>query len=219
MVAYWFIPFISLIYLLTPIFYRFGNAPLSVQLPITAFAFAVSLFAWRPICPQHIPHSFIFFIFPYLLGIMWSAHRNSLRHLLHGREWIPILMALTCAALQAIYYPKQGNLTKDFFAAGWPDLMLCQKTFLSIGLLAALDRFEEVHLWGLNKIAQASFALYFFHGFAMLGLLKMGGLGVQDTYPLIKWLLYSTVVIMVSYVAAWVLKTLLRNRSRMFIGW
>jgi surface polysaccharide O-acyltransferase-like enzyme len=219
MIAYWFIPFISLVYLLAPVFYKFGQARLRWQLPIAAIAFGVSLVAWRPISPTNIPHSFVYFIFPYLLGIMWSAHREFLRRLLHGREWAPILLAFTCAALQAIFYVQQGNLTKDFFASGWPDLMLCQKAILSIGLLAVLDRFDELPVRGLDKLAEASFAVYFLHGFAILGLRRVGLFDPYGRFPVVTWLLYSGVAITVSYAAARVLKTLLGNRSRMFIGW
>lgn len=220
--AYWYIPFIMVVFVLSPLIVRFVGWPPLVRLFVMTVFFGVSLFLHRPVLNLSVVQSVIYFFPVYLLGIVISIHRETIYSSLKGREWQLLFLVVLLALIQALYYPYFGNSHKPPFESGLPDIMLIQKTALCLFFMVWLNRFENILIPLLNTLASASFAIYFIHPYILWAV----QLVLNKRYPALVllqgpglWVVMTVVVITISLVIAKGIRLIFPSYSRLIIGW
>lgn len=216
--AYWYIPFIMGIFLLSPLFIRFIHCSSRRKIWIVCLFLVVSVFMHRPVNNYSVLQSVVFFLPVYLFGILCSMEKERIYTNLSGRLWYLLAGVLFLAILQALIFEASGNLQKPPFAYNGIDINIMQKMLLSLFCMVFLHRFEEVDSRILKTLAASSFSIYFLHGWFIFAVSL-----VQDSYKDLNGLhllpLFTALVIWASYVVAVKIKTALPNHSRMLIGW
>lgn len=222
MYAYWYIPFIMLMFLLSPIFIRYISLSLVSRLSIMAVLLIFSAtFVHRPVLNLSPLHSLLYFIPVYLLGINCSINRNEFERLLRGKTLLLAVIVIGLSALQTGYFDSRGNVYKtELFSYAIFDIGLFQKIALCFFFISLLHRYEHKTIPGLKLLASSSFAIYFLHTWI---------LHITDQYPLfymfpnipqiVIWLCITVGVTALCMLIALVIKTLFKHTSRYIIGW
>ncbi|MBE0439894.1 MAG: acyltransferase [Gammaproteobacteria bacterium] len=222
MYAYWYIPFIMIMFLLSPFFMRYIRLALVPRLTIMLVLLVFSaFFVHRPVLNLSPLHSVIYFIPVYLLGINCSINRNEFEQLLKGKTLILAIIVLILSALQSAYFDSRGNVYKhDLLSYAIFDINLFQKIAVCFFFISLLHRYQHKTIPGLKLLASSSFAIYFLHTWI---------LHITDQYPLfflfanipqiVIWLSITVGVTGLCMVVAYCVKSLLKHTSRYVIGW
>jgi probable poly-beta-1,6-N-acetyl-D-glucosamine export protein len=220
-VQFWYIPFIMLIFLLSPLFFQYIRLRTHFQYVILLLSLCLALFIQRPTDKFAIYQNVIYFTPYYLLGILFSINRMKLMPILKGKSVLLGVLVILLAGIQAQYSNVVGDYYKvDMFAYNGISITMLQKVCLIGFLLSLLQRIEHSEIKFLTLLAEASFAIYFIHMFVKLILEKMNILKLISLLPeVIGALLFSGLVVMTSLLVAMILKKLLKGNSRYFIGW
>lgn len=224
MAAYWYIPFICLMFVVSPLFDRFIRARASVQVTIWIAAVVLAFWAHRPYGNLSPIHSAAYFGHVYLAGILFWKHRVVLMRIL--RENIPLLLLgialLSVALIQDILVLNVNAVERRATDPWWPlafDWMILQKyigAFLFCGLLS---RFAPGGQKALGFIASNSFGIYFLHGMVLVAMTHapatlLPHLGI----PLIDFIGYAVLAFGITLAAVVTIKTILGEKSRYIIG-
>jgi len=222
--AYWYIPFIFLVFLASPLFDRFIRLPAHLRFGIVAAAFVLAMWVHRPIGNLNPFHSFLYFANIYMFGMLFCEHRH--RIMAYVARPLPVALLacliLAIAFAQALVFNDTSNIERAP-GDGWIplgfDLMLIQKYvgfFLFCGFFA---------LWGgyaakpLRYLAHNSFGLYFVHAIVIAVLMRMPmALSPHVGEPITDFLLYFIVVLAISLLTIEIGKRLLGKYSRYIIG-
>jgi len=217
--GYWYIPFIMITFLLSPLHARIIGLPPKGQLAVLLGWLLLALLLQRPVDNISVLQSVVYFTPAYLLGMLCSLHRQALRGALGGREWLLLLAAVILAALQVLVYDKLGNFHKPPLQYGGIDLMLLQKLCLCLFFMVFLERYEHSRVPLLGQLATASFAIYFLHPW-MLYLVGLAWPRIQTGIAAgLRWPLLTLLVTLASLLLASVIRRLAGTRSRSLIGW
>ncbi|BCR03564.1 acyltransferase [Desulfuromonas versatilis] len=212
--AYWYIPFIILTFLLSPLHLRFIRC--RRQLPIILLFLAVSALLHRPLDDVNTLQSVLYFTPAYLLGIWCSINRARVYRLFAGREFLLLLGAVALACLQAALHTSYGNFHKAPFAWGGIDIILFQKILLCLFFLVFLKRFEGRTIKPLGFLAKASFPIFFIHPFIIdLILTRQAS---QQPWPKFNFPLTVLAVTLGSILLAVAIRRLVPRYSRRIIG-
>ena len=216
-IGYWYITFIMIVFLLSPIFIKFIES--KYKEIIIGISFIVSLFIHRPIDNLNQIHSVIYFSFFYILGIWVSINREKVLNFLKGKIILLLITAVVIIYLQTFVFIHLGNYHKELFKFKGIDLILIQKTILCLIFFKFLTKFENMKLYFLDKLAEYSFVIYFLHPY-VLGKFEL------KIIPLIKgvnvygiFALEMVTIIIVTISAALILKKILGKYSRYIIGY
>lgn len=214
--SYWYIPFVLLIFMLSPVFLGFARLSGGWQIAVTLAALALAPVAQRPAHNLNPFHSVIYFVGFYMMGIHFAKYRT---------QWEPWLRRLTLPALittVAIAYwmgvlDQVQNATKPslWTWAGF-DLMVPLKVVTILGLLGLCLHLSAFQLGPLRHVAEVSFGLFFLHVAIVILLDAPLPAGINDT-ALAAFLrfLWATAI---SLVLIQVIKRLAGRRSRYLIG-
>jgi surface polysaccharide O-acyltransferase-like enzyme len=220
-IGYWYIPFIMIVFALSPIFVRFIKLKLKTQILIALFLLTCSVFMHKGI--DHNAFSIfqnVFFFTPvYLIGIMASEKRDLIYSKLNGKEFYIFSIVIILAIIQ-VYSGKLGNYHKDPFTLGGIDLMYIQKMVLCLFFMVYLNRFENHKFKLLEIIAANSFGIYFIHGIVIwaIGTIK-NKLGISFTSnSFIIYVLMTTLVFFLSLITTLIVKRTLPKYSRYLVG-
>lgn len=222
--AYWYIPFIFLVFLASPLFDRFIRMRPGPRFAAVAVAFAVAMWVHRPIDNLNPFHSFLYFASIYMFGMLFWEYRERIIAIV-ARPSVVLFLAgliLGIAAVQALVLDDTSNIERAA-GDGWLplgfDLMLIQKYvgfFLFCGLFA---------LWGhhaakpLSFIARNSFGLYFVHAIVIAVLMRMPGLlSPHVGEPMIDLAIYFALVLAISFAVILTVKAIAGKYSRYIIG-
>jgi len=219
--AYWYIPFIMIIFVLSPLFIKQIQLPIKVQVALFIFLLCISTLVHRPSHNLSPIHSAIYFIPVYMLGIICSIEKVRVFKWLEGRSVILGLSVVLMSVAQILIYNRYGNFHKEtMFSYEGIDMILLQKILMCFFLLSVLQKFENKNIPFLKYIASASFAIYFIHPwilyfFDYLSVFERfnflpGALSFVVTVPL---------VIAISLAIAAIFKLVLASKSRFVIGW
>lgn len=168
MMAYWYIPFILIMFLLAPLHLRFAKMSSRSQVAIIVVFGVISLLVHRPIWLINTFHSVLYYTSVYLLGIYVAVHQDVVARKLKPHTRSLILAGLFIAILQADL-GSLGNYFKALFEYRALDLQYMQKLMLCLG-------FFSFFYWRANNtssplirfLASVSFAVYFIHPFLLL---------------------------------------------------
>lgn len=217
MTAYWFVPFIFAIFVLSPVFLAFADLDLRRQLALLGAAVLLSMVAHRSTLNLNPASSVIYFAPFYLLGILYSQHRARAEEALAENLPLLVLTAVTLALLM-VGFGQWGNAHK---ATIWQwaglDLMVLQKVAMIGAMIGLLLRWEEIDLPVLGFLAEISFALFFLHPWAIALWKEIGFRGWE--HGLAGTLLLFVLVVLTSVAAALTARAMLGHRSRFFTAW
>lgn len=222
MVAYWYIPFIMIIFCGSGIFIKYIELNLPKKLIIYLISLLVAIFVHRSFGEVSSLHMVLYFTNFYLLGILCAQYYDKLIIILAPYKLLFLGLIIGLAGYQAFGLNLSGNYEKsNIFVYAGVDLMVFQKVAICF-LFLACAAFLETKKWkGLAVLAESSFAIYFLHPWAILLLgPRVRKLGIDNDFMV--WAVYSLfflgVVAMSYYVAAFI-KSRLGPLSRRVIGW
>lgn len=220
-VAYWYVPFIMIIFILSPLFVRYIKLSALHRIYIFLIWLAAAMFIHRPADNLSPLHSLLYFMPIYMLGIICSIHREAVIEFIRGKALVLGFVTLFLAILQALLHDGYGNFHKaEIFSYNGIDIVIIQKIAMCFFFLSVLQKYEGRNIPALRILAATSFAIYFIHPwilkiFSDTGLLEylqfLTGMGVFIvTVPL---------TLMGCLLVAYMVKWILKKNSRFVIGW
>ncbi|MEL6938792.1 MAG: acyltransferase [Cyanobacteria bacterium J06598_1] len=216
--AYWYIPFVMVIFLMSPLHMAFIKLKMNRQLLITFVLTAIALFLHRPENDLLILQAVVYFTPVYFIGILCSERRELIYTQLKNKEVYLLLAAVGLAVFQASL-GRVGSYQKAPFLYEGIDMMLFQKLALCLFFMVWLHRFEKVNSKLLNIIASTSFAIYFTHIFTLYTVTYvLTQLNISGS-PWALFLLVTAASILLSVGLALGIKKLLPNYSRYLVGY
>jgi surface polysaccharide O-acyltransferase-like enzyme len=222
--AYWYMPFIFLVFLASPLFDRFLRLRPALRFAIVGAAFAVALWVHRPLDNLNPFHSLLYFANIYMFGMLFCEYRDRIMPVIARPAVVAALGALilAVAVVQALVLNDTANIERTVEDGWLPlgfDLMLIQKYigfFLFCGLFA---------LWGnqggrlLSFIARNSFGLYFVHAIVIAVLMRLPEtLSPHVGEPITDLALYTLFVLVVSLAIISAVQKIAGRYSRYIIG-
>ena len=217
LIAYWYIPFVMLVFLASPMFLRYSRLGKHQAIGVLVLSFAASMVFHRSPFSLNPLHSFLYFTPFYLFGMFYSRYRQGIDIWLNGKaSWISAAAITTAAAMSAL--GQFGNIEKwNPFAWNGLDLMVPQKILLILASLSAFMKLQSYNLKLANHIANASFAIFFLHPWVLVAL---------DFFGLDKaltgfwgFIVRATLLTTLSLAAAEVIKRVAGRHSRFLIGY
>lgn len=216
-IAYWYIPFVFLLFLITPVFMKFMKLDRRVQVSIIGVGFAISSVVHRAKFGMNPFHDLVYFTPYYLFGIVYSQNRKAFETYLKknvaliGAAWLFVVVFMTSIG-------ERSNAVKfnPFEFTGF-DWMIPQKILLILFILAALLTFANRRVASLKYIADISFPLFFVHPLVVEISLKSNARWVLPENAL-GFVVYAWFVTCASIFIIRVIKSLLGQHSRRVFG-
>ena len=220
-VGYWYIQFIAIIFILSPVFIYYMKFPFWARNALFLIFLIQSMLIHRPFGNFSPWHSVLYFLPIYLMGINVSIHRKKVIDFISDKTLIIGMLVLALALLQASIYSKHGNFHKiEIFSYQNMDIIILQKIALCFFLMSLFHRFEERQLNSLKGIASMSFAIYFIHPWILKLLFKSEFLNYFKVVPELGLTVFrASVVFILSMTIAYFTKILLKEKSRFVTGW
>lgn len=189
-IGYWYIPFIMIIFSLSPFYIQFIKLKLKTQILITLILFISSILIHRGSEDQNffLFQNAFFYLSIYLIGILSSEKKEVIHSAFKGKEFYLLSLVFILALIQA-NSGKLGTYNKEPFTFGGIDLMTIQKTILSFFFIIWLNRFENYKSKILNIIATNSFGIYFTHGI-VIWVFEMIKIKLGLSFSINQYLLY-----------------------------
>jgi surface polysaccharide O-acyltransferase-like enzyme len=219
--SYWYIPFIMIVFAMSPVFVWFIKLKLKTQILAAFILLICSIFMHRGTESSmfSVFQNVLFFTPIYMLGIISSERKDILYSNFTGKEIYLLSIAITIAVLQA-YIGKLGNYHKAAFTLGGIDLMIIQKIILCLFFIVLLNRFENYKLRLLETIAKNSFGIFFTHGIIMMvldGIKKKIDFSFTSN-SFIIYCLVATLVFFLSIITTLLLKKIFPKYSKYLVG-
>ena len=222
--AYWYMPFIFLVFLASPLFDLFIRTKPALRFAIIAAAAVLALWVHRPLDNLNPFHSFLYFANIYMFGMLFCEYRDRIMPVVAQTRTVFLLalLILAIATAQALILNDTSNIERSV-GDGWLplglDLMLVQKYvgfFLFCGFFA---------LWGgyaarpLSFVAKHSFGLFFVHAIVIAVLMRTpASLSPHFGEPMIDLAIYYAVVLAISFAVILAVKQITGKYSRYIIG-
>lgn len=215
--AYWYIPFAMLLFLLSPVFIRFIPLRLESKILITTSLFVLSMYVQRPSWELNPFHSLIYYTPYYLLGIIYSMERAHINQWIEGKALL--LLVITILVAMSMHLLGQTNNMGKASILMWNgmDFMIFQKLSLIAFMLAFTITLQQYDIPFLKLTASMSFALYFLHQWALSFMRNLGLMSFEHSFDGVLFIFILALTI--SYMLAYLIKTILHSRSRYVIGW
>lgn len=200
---YWYIPFVTTLFVVSPVLCRASNRVLLVAL---AFSFVVSIVIPERQFPltwswPGVAKLYTYFMPYYLLGFGYARYKERC-------DAVLVRFLLPIAALAALAYLP--------IAFGGNDFSISFQRLLTIAaVLGLLRKLESRRFSFLDTTATMSFTLYFIHDIYFHGVLKL----IPAAYRsgLVEALVFPPAAVLLVYLCAWVKKGL-GSYSRPLIG-
>ena len=223
---HWYIPFIMVVFILSPFYLGFLRLPVWRQLFMLFMFSLLAVFLHRPHGNASVVQSILYYTPFYLLGMLYSQHRLWFEQKHQQILVIAITLVAGAMYLQTYVWVWVGNYHKSFFGFRGVDLQFIQKVGLCFVLLAIcqiLARREKTYLW-LKEAGDLSFAIFFLH--------PLFTMAMENIFPQLGWknvsggawfsvamtFLVFSIHFFGSFYTARVFKSLLPTKSRWLIG-
>lgn len=217
LIGYWYIPFIFVTFLLSPVYIYFIRARPRVQITVIILFSIVSIFLHRPVGNLSVLHSVIYFSPIYCIGIITSINRGKVYKFLAGKEidmfFIVIMLALLEAKLGHV-----GNYHKSPLHCNGIDIIYFQKLIMCFFLLSFLNKFESYNNYFIHLLASTSFTIFFIHPFLIYIITNGNFIYLQGG----SWFTYLAIVLIIIFISVVIAKTtrkLLPKYSRYIVGY
>jgi len=219
MYPYWYIPFIMIVFLLSPAFIVFIRLKAQMRWLLLILLLPLPLLLHRPVNNLLVWQSVAYYVPMYLFGILASLHREEIYKRFNGCDSCLGIVVLLLALAQAIFYTNYGNFEKPPFEFRGVDIQFLQKMVLCLFLMVFLHRFESKNFAALNLIASSSFAIYFLHPYVISILVRLHMHWRPYLTPWSAWAIFTLAVLALSLILAGSVKLTMRSRSRYVVGW
>lgn len=224
---HWYIPFIFLTFLCSPLHLVYIRAQLSGKIIVLLAFSLIALLIHRPQSNSNFLQSLIYFTPYYLLGILFSQYEPQLRRWHWPLLVVSLLIIATTAIVQTYIWVHLGNYHKAAFVyEGW-DLQFIQ---VLLGCIALLTLCRHIHWPWLQQhlcwLADLSFPIFFIHPLLTIALENLVAIEmIKPFFPVsgldTSLLVFSAVFLVQFYgsagIAVLVRKTAKRN-SRFIVG-
>ena len=231
---YWYIPFVCLLFLVSPRLSRVRNSEM-VRLSALLFFLAICI-PVRPVLPIEnglapLSLQYTYFAWSYLFGFLYARFKERIDDRLSGYVGAAVVLGLLLG-VQAI--------TPDCFTFGYPSFdspepatgsfilggslaQSIQKLFFLVPAVALTNRLSQKRIPVLDWLATYSFTMYFSHHFFVQDFVRLQDRLFVLTGPgafgrTILRLMLSILFIAFNLALAMALKKLLGRRSRCLIG-
>ena len=164
-IVLWYVPFIMTIFALSPFYIKFIKIKPKAQLIMIFILLIISIIINRnsEYSILGLFQNVIYFTPVYLLGIYVSMNFNMIKDRLIKWQFYFLLTAIGLAFAQTRYGVQAfRELNASFLVK--IDLMIIQKTLLSIFFILFFMRYEIKKIGVLNLMAENSFGIFFIHG-------------------------------------------------------
>lgn len=219
---YWYIPFIMIIFAISPVFIAYIKLTLNVRLLINALMILVSIYIFRADSNRYIIHNILYFSPFYLFGINYAMHKAAVDVHINYNRWLFAIIVVLLSYDQVVHAGVVGHFLKgDFLTFAGFDISFIQKMFLGLFLLSLCAKLEYKQLPVLKLVASASFAIFFIHPFVIRVFEKLhfGQLIPHQTPYFISVLLLTVLTAATSLVIAFVVRQMFKSKSQLLIGW
>ncbi|MDO9170073.1 MAG: acyltransferase [Methylobacter sp.] len=219
--AYWYIPFIMIIFALSPLFIKQIQLPIKIQVGVFIVLLCLSAVVHRPAHNLSPLHSVIYFMPVYMLGIICSIEKVRVLAFIEGKSFILGLGVVFMSAAQILIYNTHGNFHKEaLFSYEGIDIILFQKILMCFFLLSVIQKFEHKDMVFLKHIASTSFAIYFIHPWILYFFDYLSVFKRFNFLPgFLGFMITVLLVIAISLSIAALFKWALASKSRLVIGW
>ena len=225
--SYWYIPFVSILFLISPLLLRLSGPVMCV---VTMIGFVFSIIFPSRGYPFTIswPNTFYLFtyFFPsYCLGFVYAEYREKIENAYFRFWWV--LAALSFMVFSALVFCAVGATPSLGLHMCDAPLARSVEKLLLIGVaIRAFSVIKSKRVALLDAFAEYSFTIYFLHRFFISDAIFVRG-WVGDRLGLVNWnsllgagvdvVLYSAYIFLMLLLAM-VLKTAFGKYSRSFIG-
>jgi len=219
--AYWYIPFICLAFLASPLFLGFIKLPNASQLTIFALFLFVSMIGHRPIDNVAPFHTLGYFTSIYLLGIIFSINQYKLLSIFKNKSLILGGLVLALSFIQITFYDTRGNFHKEtFFSFEGFDVIILQKIALIFLIISIVQKFESKNIPALKYIASVSFPIFFIHPWILFVWQRYS---LADYFTFLPGIVIFAVITLIAFTGSIILATIVKaifaKRSSYLIGW
>ena len=211
---FWYIPFIMMMYIISPFYFYFSQLRFNFQIYIFLFSLQVSLFLHRNHSFEFVMNfqNVIYFMPFYLLGILLSINDKKKYFGISNKIlFYLLLLSIILSIVNNIY---NSNIFKLI------DLMMFQKLFFCIIFSELLKNISSQNLGIIKLLANNSFGIFFVHSFFIFLLGKLTilfGIAFKNESFFI-YLLISFSILFTSLIVVIMIKKILGSRSKYFIG-
>ncbi len=215
----WFIPMITVYFLLAPLFMLLVRHPRAYWLLLVLVP--VSLLAHRPPFPNlDLLHLAVYYLSAYVAGMACSQFRARLEPELRRHAWSLLALTLASVALHFVLSVHHGNYEVEHMFSlekGLIDWLFLQKLLLCLVLVGVMQRLDSFVSRPLRYLADISFTLFFVHMYFIFTIrVAERWQPVEGSLPV--WTGELLLVLACSVLFAWVAQQILGHRSRMVIG-
>ena len=214
-IAYWYVPFIILTFVLSPLHIKFIKITFKYKILIILSLSLLSIFMHRPINNVNVFQSLIYFTPIYLIGISASIHKDLIYKKLYKMEGFLLLSVFALVLLQS-YLGYEGSYHKHAFAFNGIDIVFIQKIILCFFFMVYFHNKEIEPSRLTSFIADTSFAVYFMHPFVILFIFKLNLMKFDSWFFL--FIFAFSLAVLCAFIAKLV-KKVLNKKSRIFIGY
>ena len=221
LIGYWYIPFILITFTLSPLHLAYIKLNARWQVIIFVVFFVISMLIQRPDAYLNPIHAVLYLTSAYLMGILFSQHKDVVYPKLKNQEFWFLAIALGICWIQS-EYEHIGNYHNTLFTFTYKglDYNFLQKMCLTVFFAIWLYRFEKYKNLVVTKIADTSFAVYFLHPFVMAIIPDSIIQEVSGTSEvIISHFVLFFVLYLVSFSIATVMKLILPKYSKYLIGY
>jgi len=218
---FWFIPMITVFYLLAPLLLWLDRRPslyvLLVPLLINA------MLCHRPVQLNRLAHAFPYFLPVYLAGMCFSHYREIIISVLSPRiRWLALAIAalMFCEVVVLRRGGAISSLGPYSTEAGILDIDLILKLLVSVGALTLLTGSQDRPFPLLDALADISFGLFFVHRYVSDAFDRLELHFLHRDLPgnPLTFLLGLTVVTLASWAVILLVRRMFGTRSRLIIG-
>ena len=217
--ALWFIPMITIFYIISPAFMAIIRRP--ILYVVLILLVPVSMLVHRPVFPNlNTLHSVLYFLSVYVVGMTACQYRDTIEGYLGRVKLYLAIILLLYIFLQALFADHSGiySATKMFsFDHGYIDLQYFQKMILCFFLLAWLKDKSFNDNKTVGYIADISFTIFFIHLYFIFAIKYLNGWNKFEGNIAFFVAIVATVFICCMIVAR-IAQALLGKHGRYLIG-
>ncbi|WP_049631065.1 acyltransferase [Cellvibrio sp. pealriver] len=223
---HWYIPFIFLTFLCSPLHAIYIRTPLSIQIFVLLTFSLIALLMHRPQSNSNFLQSLVYFTPYYLLGILFSQYEKPLRRFHWPLLYISVAVIATTALVQTYVLVHLGNYHKaPFTYEGW-DLQFIQILFGCIAMLALCRHIRPWLQQHLCWLAELSFPIFFIHPLLTIALENIAALDAIKLYfpvtSIAASLFVFTLVFLIQFYGsagvALVIQKVFKKHSKLIVG-
>ncbi|MBV1889233.1 MAG: acyltransferase [Proteobacteria bacterium] len=201
----WFIPMMFIFYLISPILCKLDRLP-KLYLTIIPLLF-ISLYIGRSEHSANPIQNFVFYLPVFLLGMLCSHYKDKIIPIIKSN-----LVIINLVWVLGVFSPE------DMIALD--SIIFLTKIFFCAGIIGVLSKYEElISSKNINKLANASFGIFFVHGyFVGATRMLMPNSSLSAPIEILIYITYLTTVIFLSVISVWIVQKITGKNSRLIIG-